>query len=677
MHRPSALRRGDPIRLNREYTGIMRHVSALSLGLAAALSLGGLGCASGTSDGGTGGSTGAGGTTTSTGGSTGAGGSTGSGGTTGSGGSKTTGSGGATGSGGSNPTGSGGTTGTGGGSTGGVSGTGGTTSATGGAGGQTSSGGTSGTGTGGMAGAPAGTGGAAGGTATGGAGGSSTVACSSSAGVITFPTLPGATKSPLYTVTANGVSQFVEKLTKFSPEMQVHYAYFGVASGCSATVAVTLSTSFTSYTLSPQSKNIAVSKSGNTLTFTSGPNYLILQIPNQELLFILIDDQESNPPKVGDANVKNLADYTVDNTGGTVVTSKIQSAINAASGATQNILYVPPGKYKTGELMLKSNMTLYLAAGAILDGSTSTSDYAATGTPAVESTQHGVVHLYNCTNTKILGRGVIDGEGTAINKGSNDTPAFKINVLRIDSSSMVTIDGILVRDPVFWNTLAYMSSQVTIQNYKVINRRPTTTTYNQTDGIDIDASNNCTAFNTFVYSGDDNLSPKTEQEANMNSSNITYQKSVLYSNSGGCKIGTKTFGTTANPTMTGIVFNDIDIVKAGRALVIDANDTALITGTTYENIRVEAADSMLIDIESDQAPTWRVAPNTSIPKDTYFTNVSSNVKQTIQLHGLKSTVNVPGVHFNNFTVQGHKLTSQTDSAGDWDINAYVSNITFQ
>ena len=119
---------------------------------------------------------------------------------------------------------------------------------------------------------------------------------------------------------------------------------------------------------------------------------------------------------------------------------------------------------------------------------------------------------------------MIDGEGTKINAGSNDTPAFKINVLRIDASSKITIDGILVRDPVFWNTLAYMSSQVTIQNYKVINRRPTTTTYNQTDGIDIDASNNCTAYNTFVYSGDDNLSPKTEQEANMNSSNITYQK---------------------------------------------------------------------------------------------------------------------------------------------------------
>jgi hypothetical protein len=65
---------------------------------------------------------------------------------------------------------------------------------------------------------------------TGGAGGA-TVSCSAAGAVTTYPTLPGATMSPLYTVTANGATQFVEKLTKFSPEMQVHYANFAVATG--------------------------------------------------------------------------------------------------------------------------------------------------------------------------------------------------------------------------------------------------------------------------------------------------------------------------------------------------------------------------------------------------------------------------------------------------------------
>ena len=497
--------------------------------------------------------------------------------------------------------------------------------------------------------------------------------CASTNAVASYPGLPGATRSPLYTVTANGASQFVEKLTKFAPEMQVHYAHFGLARGCTATIAVTASGSFSTYKLSPTSKRITTTKNGNTLTFSSGPNYLILQGAGSELLFILIDEQEVNPPRLGDANVKNLADYNVNNTGASLVTSAIQSAINAASGATQNILYVPPGRYRVGELSLKSNMTLYLAAGAILDGSTSTTDYAVTGGPAVENTSHAVVHMINVTNTNILGRGVIDNNGSVIRGTNNDTPPFKINTVRVDRSSRVVIDGIVARDPVFWNTLVYESDMVTIRNYKVINRRPTTTTYNQTDGVDFDASTNGNVYNAFMYTGDDPMSIKTEEEGTIDTRNIVYEKVVAYTNSAACKIGTKTFGMT----MEANVFRDIDVVKAGRAMAIDANDTAVIRNTRFENFRVEAADTNLIDIECDRAPDWRPAPNTATVRDVYFTNVSSDARQVINIHGLSGTVNVSGVHFSNFTVQGRAVTSQTDADASWNINQYVSNITFQ
>jgi len=613
--------------------------------------------------------------TTQTGGSVGSGGVTGSGGK-GSGGNTAqtggiSGSGGAVAAtGGAKMTGSGGVLGTG----GQAPATGGMTAASGGIGGSPGSGGAgqAGGAAGGRAGGNGGSTPGSGGSAGGGAGGAPSADCSAAGAVITYSPQSNATKSPLYTVTANGTSQFVEKMTRFNKEMQVHYAYFGVASGCTATVAVTVADTFSSYTVSPKSRNLTATKSGNTITFNSGPNYLILQFDSKELLFILIDAQETNPPKLTDANVKSIADYMVDNTGGTVVTSKVQSAINAASGATQNILYFPPGRYKVGELSMKSNMTLYLAGGAMLDGSTSTSDYAAAG-PDVESTTHGLIHFNNVTNSNLLGRGVIDAEGTTITAGSNDTPSFKINAVRVDKSSKVLIDGVLVRDSVFWNTLVYTSDQVTIQNYKIINRRPTTTTYNQTDGVDFDASTNCTLSNAFLYTGDDNMSPKAEQEGGIDTKNITYQHVVTYSNSGACKVGTKTFGMT----MSGLIFKDIDIVKAGRAFAMDANDTAVIQNTTFQDVRIEAADSNLIDIEEDMAPTWRTAPNTSTVKDVYFTNISADVKQLINIHGKSSTVNVNGVHFDNFTVQGKKLTSQTDTAASWNINQYVSNITFQ
>jgi polygalacturonase len=279
--------------------------------------------------------------------------------------------------------------------------------------------------------------------------------------------------------------------------------------------------------------------------------------------------------------------------------------------------------------------------------------------------------MYQIKNTKILGRGVLDSNGHAIRGKS-----LNANLLKIEQSSNITVDGIVSRDPSYWNTLIYRSDAVTIQNYKVINCRPTSggTTYNQTDGVDFDESTNGKLYNAFLYTGDDGMATKNEEASGtVNTKNIAHEHIVVYNNSVGCKIGTKSMGQS----MDSVSFKDVDVVKAGRALTIEAYDTAVVQNTTFEDIRVEAADSMLINIALDQPPDWRDAANTTIVKDTYFTKVSSDVKKVVNLHGASSSVNITGVHFSDFTVQGKAITSQTDSDASWSINSYVSAITFE
>ena len=519
---------------------------------------------------------------------------------------------------------------------------------------------------------------AAGPSCTGGAstaapqapGASAEVASTAGATVITYPDLPGAVRSPLYTVTANGAPLFVEKFTKFAPEMQVHYAHCSLGGAGAATFSVTVNESFRAHTLSPRSNGIATARSDNTLTFSSGPNYLILQVDDKELLFILIDAEESNPPRLGDANVKSVADYAVDNTGATLVTAQMQKAIDAASGAAQNVLYVPPGKYLVGELWLKSDMTLYLAGGALLQGSSTRGDFeTGSGGINIEGCSHGMIRMYRVKNTKILGRGVIDANGVAI-RAQNDT---KINLLKIEESSHVLVDGITVRDPSFWNTLIYRSDLVTIQNYKMINARPITKVWNNTDGVNFDESTNGKLSNAFLYTGDDSMATKSEEASgNISTRNIVHENVVCYSNSVCCKIGTKTMGQSID----GVVFRDIDVVKAGRALNIDAYDTAVVQNTRFENVRIEAADSSIIALNSDDPPFWRAAANQSIIKDTHFTNVTSDVKKPINLRGRSEAVNIAGVHFENLTVEGQPITSPTDPDAAWNINAFVTGIEF-
>jgi polygalacturonase len=307
----------------------------------------------------------------------------------------------------------------------------------------------------------------------------------------------------------------------------------------------------------------------------------------------------------------------------------------------------------------------------MLYGSNTPADFnTGTGGVDIEGCVHAMIRMYKIKNAKILGRGVLDSNGKSI-RAQNDT---KLNLIKIEQSSDILIDGIVVRDPSFWNTLIYRSDLVTIQNYKMINCRPTTTTYNNTDGVNFDESTNGKLSNAFLYTGDDSLATKNEEPSGtVNTKNIVHEKIVCYSNSVCCKIGTKTMGQTID----GVVFRDVDVVKAGRALNIDAYDTAVVQNTKFENIRIEAADSSIIALSEDDPPTWRTAANTSIIKDTYFTNVTSDVKMPINLHGASSTANITGVHFSKLTVKGNPVTSQTDADVTWSINSFVSNITFE
>ncbi len=95
-------------------------------------------------------------------------------------------------------------------------------------------------------------------------------------------------------------------------------------------------------------------------------------------------------------------------------TQKIQMAIDLAAENGGGTVYLPKGFWLTGPLVLKSNVNLHLAAGALLQFSDNRSDY-----PVIETTWEGNT-AYRCqapisgknlTNVAITGAGTMDGAG--------------------------------------------------------------------------------------------------------------------------------------------------------------------------------------------------------------------------------------------------------------------------
>jgi hypothetical protein len=93
---------------------------------------------------------------------------------------------------------------------------------------------------------------------------------------------------------------------------------------------------------------------------------------------------------------------------GQICTEAINRTIRACAESGGGTVVVPAGTFVTGPIELLSNVTLHLEAGAVLKGSDQLADYAGGG--------HGrqpLVRATDAENIAIVGRGAIDGSGTA------------------------------------------------------------------------------------------------------------------------------------------------------------------------------------------------------------------------------------------------------------------------
>ncbi|SEM47433.1 DNA sulfur modification protein DndE [Chitinophaga rupis] len=112
----------------------------------------------------------------------------------------------------------------------------------------------------------------------------------------------------------------------------------------------------------------------------------------------------------------NIADAGAKADGITLNTQIINTTIATCSSKGGGVVLIPEGMWLTGPIVLKSNVNLHLAAGAVLQFSASHDQY-----PLVETTYEGLravrcqapVSGVDLENIAITGSGIIDGAGDA------------------------------------------------------------------------------------------------------------------------------------------------------------------------------------------------------------------------------------------------------------------------
>ena len=282
-----------------------------------------------------------------------------------------------------------------------------------------------------------------------------------------------------------------------------------------------------------------------------------------------------NPCYADESTQLNVKDFGAVGDGVAMDTVALQSAIDACSKAGNATLRVPPGKYQTGTLHLKSNVTLSLDHGAYILGSQNIADYPIENLrKSREGNAHCLLYAEDASNITIEGLGVIDGRGTPDvfprsvkgKKGRLPRP----RLMRLENCQNLTFSGVTYKRPAFWGLHLVDCKDVHFNGVKTLMRNNGA----NNDGLDIDGCENVLIENCEIVSGDDAICLKSTKNA---CRNIKVRNCRVSSNTAAFKCGTSSRGGFIDISVDNCYFYDCPM-GAIKLQIVD--------GGTLDNIEI-------------------------------------------------------------------------------------------
>ncbi|MBL9215684.1 MAG: hypothetical protein JNG83_09435 [Opitutaceae bacterium] len=483
---------------------------------------------------------------------------------------------------------------------------------------------------------------------------------------------PRAVASPAYRVAADGLPVFTEQFK------DVHYAAFTFTGRVEVTVRA--SAPIRRSAVSPRAAGVAAAVEGDTLRLSlDRPRRLVVTLNDGERLFLFADAPDPAAPAPGQPGVTSVTDLGVDATGARLETARLQAAIDRVAAA-HGVLYFPPGVYLTGTLSLKSHLTLYLAAGALLLGSDRPADYPVDpghrepetladartwSNLGSDMTFSRLLLVDQATHVRVAGRGVIDGQGRII-RGLGRPP----NLVRIRSSSHVTFADVILRDPAAWNSHLLASDHVTYRGVRILNDRSVP----NTDGIDPDSSRDVLIESCFIYSGDDPIAIKTSGNAGLLRpvERVTVRGNIFLTHTSAMKLGSE-----SRADIRDVLFADNDVLEADRAITLSCMD-----GARYERIRFVDNRVERLLFKTQQRPLLihvrrrQPAAPVGLIRDVLIRDltVDDPGPNPSRIAGFAADHAAAGIRFERLTIAGRVRTSAADAG--IELGPYTQDVTF-
>ncbi len=300
----------------------------------------------------------------------------------------------------------------------------------------------------------------------------------------------------------------------------------------------------------------------------------------------------------------NVKKFGAKGDGISLDTSFIQACILACPDNGR--VYFPKGKYYTGPIFLKSNITIELAKDAILVGDIDRTHYPVL--PGVTFTSDekdeynlgswegnpldcfaSIITGINVENVNIIGEGIIDG-----NAHNSDwwidvrtrKIAWRPRGVFLNHCKNIAMQGVTVTNTPSWNLHPYFSENLKFIDLKLINPNNSP----NTDGCDPESCKNVDIIGVYFSVGDDCIAIKSGKiymgrKYKQPSQNFNIRNCSMNFGHGAIVLGSEMSGGIKDISVSQCLFNQTDRglrIKTRRGRGKDA----IIDGITFENIQM-------------------------------------------------------------------------------------------
>jgi polygalacturonase len=243
------------------------------------------------------------------------------------------------------------------------------------------------------------------------------------------------------------------------------------------------------------------------------------------------------------------------------------------------------GRFLTGSIHLKSDVTIHLLEGAVLLGTLNPLDYDREGLTAL-------ILCLDQQNIAVTGKGVIDGQGrevarnvaALVHKGlikdafRNDRPEVPIRPMLIYFRSC---KNVLIRGVTMRNAAAWVQTYDQCKNLRVDSITIDSRAFWNNDGIDIVDCDSVAITNSYIDADDDGICLKSH-DSTAACQNIFVRNCTIRSSANGIKFGTASLGAFRNIQLINIKVFD----TYRSAIALEAVDGGFIEDVEVDSLQV-------------------------------------------------------------------------------------------